>query len=250
MAKMYASTLINVATKELGYLEKKSPQYLNSKTKNAGYNNYTKYGRDYGWNGVYWCCQFAWWCHQKAFGSNYTKNGTIKTAGCDAMMAQFKNLGRFNKTPKVGDFIFFETNRPGHSDHIGIVVNVNSSTVYTIEGNTNAGNTVEPNGGGVVKKSYSRSYSRILGYGHPKFAQEPLKAPKPPIEYGSKGAVVRQLQKCLNQVTHLGLVVDGEYGKKTAEAVKSFKVTAKLQNTDGKHYGNPMYKALKKALKS
>ena len=97
--KMYASDLINVAMKEVGYLEKRSPKYLYSKTKNAGYNNYTKYGKTYGMNGVYWCCEFAWWCHYKAFGSAYTKDETIKTASCEVMRQHFKNKGRFNQIP-------------------------------------------------------------------------------------------------------------------------------------------------------
>ena len=104
--KIYASNLINVAMKEVGYLEKRSPKYLYSKTRNAGYNNYTKYGKAYGMNGVYWCCEFAWWCHHKAFGSAYTKDETIKTASCEVMRQHFKNKGRFNQIPKKGVILF------------------------------------------------------------------------------------------------------------------------------------------------
>ncbi|MCH1978243.1 hypothetical protein MCG44_00545 [Lawsonibacter sp. OA9] len=39
--------LISVASAEVGYLEKKSNSQLDSKTANAGSNNYTKYARDY-----------------------------------------------------------------------------------------------------------------------------------------------------------------------------------------------------------
>ena len=38
--------VINIASNEVGYLEKKSNYRLDSKTANAGYNNYTKYTRD------------------------------------------------------------------------------------------------------------------------------------------------------------------------------------------------------------
>ena len=38
--------VLNIAEAEVGYLEKKTNADLDSKTKNAGYNNYTKYGRD------------------------------------------------------------------------------------------------------------------------------------------------------------------------------------------------------------
>ena len=36
--------VINIALNEVGYLEKKSNAHLESKTENAGYANYTKYG--------------------------------------------------------------------------------------------------------------------------------------------------------------------------------------------------------------
>ena len=38
--------VLKIAEAEVGYLEKKTNADLDSKTKNAGYNNYTKYGRD------------------------------------------------------------------------------------------------------------------------------------------------------------------------------------------------------------
>jgi hypothetical protein len=38
--------IINIAKKEIGYLEKKSNKNLNSAKDNAGYNNYTKYWAD------------------------------------------------------------------------------------------------------------------------------------------------------------------------------------------------------------
>lgn len=247
--KMYASNLINVAMKEVGYLEKRSPKYLYSKTKNAGYNNYTKYGKAYGMNGVYWCCEFAWWCHYKAFGSAYTKDETIKTASCEVMRQHFKNKGRFNQIPKKGDFIFFETTTRGRANHIGIVYKVSGNTVYTIEGNTNAGAGIEPNGGGVAKKSYLRNNPKILGYGHPKYDKKPLTAPAAPLEYKAEGAAVKKLQKCLNKVLHINLTLDGEYGSKTADAVKSFKVKYKISNKNGKHYGKLMKKELNRQLK-
>ena len=38
--------VLKIAEKEIGYLEKKSARDLDSKTGNAGSNNYTKYWRD------------------------------------------------------------------------------------------------------------------------------------------------------------------------------------------------------------
>lgn len=42
-------------------------------------------------------------------------------------------------------------------------------TIYTIEGNTSAGNTLVANGGCVAEKSYAHSYSRISKIFYPKF---------------------------------------------------------------------------------
>lgn len=248
MMKMYKSKLIKTALNEEGYLEKASPSFLNSKTKNAGYNNYTKYGRDYGWNGVYWCCIFVWWCFWKAFG-NSSNELILKTASCEIMRQHFVKKGKYGAKPKKGALIFFKVGTKPGANHIGLVYKVSGSTVYTIEGNTSAGNTVVDNGGGVARKSYSMGYSNILGYGYPDYDSKPLTAPKPSIKSGTQGASVVKLQKCLNKTISADLTIDGDYGKKTADAVKSFKVKYKIRNIDGNIYGKAMYKKLKKILK-
>ncbi len=61
-----AEELIEVARKEIGYLEKASNSKLDEKTANAGERNFTKYGEWYGGNGNYWCQQFVSWCAYKA----------------------------------------------------------------------------------------------------------------------------------------------------------------------------------------
>ena len=57
---------INVALNEVGYEEKASNSMLDDKHANAGDNNYTKYGKWYGGNGLYWCQQFVSWCAYEA----------------------------------------------------------------------------------------------------------------------------------------------------------------------------------------
>ena len=59
-----ASGILRVAAAEVGYLEKASNASLDSKTANAGSNNWTKYGKWYGLNGpeAYWCHMFIGWC--------------------------------------------------------------------------------------------------------------------------------------------------------------------------------------------
>lgn len=56
--------LIATAEAEIGYLEKRSNSNLDSKTGNAGSNNYTKYWRDIkpDYQGQPWCACFVTWC--------------------------------------------------------------------------------------------------------------------------------------------------------------------------------------------
>ena len=53
--------VISLAKAEVGYLEKASNSNLESKTANAGYNNYTKYCRDIkpDYQGQPWCACFV-----------------------------------------------------------------------------------------------------------------------------------------------------------------------------------------------
>lgn len=173
--------VVAVAEAEVGYLEKKSNSNLDSKTGNAGSNNYTKYARDMdktnlyngAKNGYSWCDIFTDWVFTQAFGfQNMLKITNQPTGGCGAgcpYSAQYyRNMGRFYTKPKRGDQIFFKDSS-GEMCHTGIVVGVDSKYVYTIEGNTSNASGVVANGGGVAKKSYSLGYNRIGGYGRPKY---------------------------------------------------------------------------------
>ena len=179
-----AKELIKIAEAEVGYLEKKSNSNLDSKTGNAGYNNYTKYARDLynaGYyngnkNGYAWCDVFVDWlfyqlCNKdaKKAQSMICQSGPLG-AGCYYSMGYYKSAGRFFYTPKVGDQIFFGAG--GDAEHTGVVYAVDSSYVYTIEGNTSSASGVVANGGGVFKKSYSRNYYKIVGYGRPYYDED------------------------------------------------------------------------------
>lgn len=62
--------VLTIARQEIGYLEKRSNSQLDSKTANAGSNNYTKYARDLypSLQGQPWCDMFVDWCMVQAFG--------------------------------------------------------------------------------------------------------------------------------------------------------------------------------------
>lgn len=184
-----AKELIKVAEAEVGYLEKETNKNLDNKTANAGDENYTKYARDFDTkytdfyngkkNGFAWCDMFVDWCFVKAFGVTKALEllGQPKKsygAGCTFSAKYFKKIGCFYTSPKIGDQIFFKDSK-GNPCHTGIVYKVTADKVYTIEGNTSSESGVVANGGAVAKKSYDLTYSRIYGYGRPKYDAEPVK---------------------------------------------------------------------------
>lgn len=169
-------TLISVAENEIGYLEKKSNADLESKTGNAGSANYTKYWRDLcpSLQGNAWCNAFVNWCFVKAFGTADAK----KLLCCSAFSyytptssGYFKSKGQWHTSnPQRGDVIYYKN--ASRICHVGIVYKVDSSYVYTIEGNTSGGSGLVANGGGVASKKYSRSSSYIAGYGRPNYGAQ------------------------------------------------------------------------------
>lgn len=167
-----AEAVVKVAAGEIGYIEKASNSQLDDKTANSGDANYTKYGVVTGTNGDYWCASFVCWCFMQAAGSKQAATAALCggfSAACNSMMNAFKTAQRFDKTPRVGDCIFFVGTRHGGANHVGIVCGIDDQNVYTIEGNTSGGSTVVDNGGCVAAKQYPLNYAKILGYGHPVF---------------------------------------------------------------------------------
>ena len=112
--------ILNVARGELGYKE--------------GANNNTKYGEDYGLNYNPWCQMFIWWIANNA---GIGEDIIPKTASCPTAYNWFKNKGQVipNSEAKAGDIIFFIWTGHTAPDHVGIIENVNSNIITTIEGN-------------------------------------------------------------------------------------------------------------------
>lgn len=169
--------VIAVALDEVGYLEKRSNSNLYDKTANAGSNNYTKYGKemhdvypsvmDYP---AYWCDAFVDWCFYKAYGVATAKSliGGNFDDYTVASAQMYKNKKAwYTSNPKVGDQIFFKNSQ--RICHTGIVYKVDSTYVYTVEGNTSSGSGVVANGGCVATKKYKLTNSSIAGYGRPKY---------------------------------------------------------------------------------
>ena len=134
------SDIVNIAIAELGYKEKASNASLDDKAANAGSNNWTKYARDLAAAGYYngnkngfaWCDVFVDWCFFKAYGAVEGQRIQCQSgplgAGCIYSAQYYQQKGRYDRTPKVGDQVFFQTG--GEIGHTGIVVEVPIQQLY------------------------------------------------------------------------------------------------------------------------
>lgn len=241
-----AADVIRIALAEVGYIEKATNADLDLATANAGVNNWTKYARDL-WkagyyngnkNGYEWCDVFVDWVFFKAFGKTEGQILECQTgelgAACPYSASYYKAQGRYDRNPREGDQVFFQ--RGGKLVHTGIVVDVTSTHIVTVEGNSSHK---------VKKNTYGRSDAYVAGYGHPKYTgiNSPVEAPGSSagimvtenygaavtvrlniLRVGSTGTQVKTVQRILyargirdgnNRETQ----VDGIYGVDTKAAV-------------------------------
>ena len=225
------NALIAVAKNEIGYLEKATNAQLDSKTANAGYNNYTKYWRDVypAYQTQAWCACFVSWLMMTAFGLETAKK-LLKHwpyVYCPTMA----NLFTLYANPQVGDIVIFKHN--GVFTHTGLVIKVQGDKFWTIEGNTSGASGIVANGGGVCQKSYHNSQLPGTKFCRPDYSivtsiksnsttnSSTITTTKNWIEYGDKGNDVTILQTKLNKVGYK-LEVDGICGNATVAAIKDF----------------------------
>ena len=142
-------------------------------------------------------------------------------AGCIYSAQYYQQKGRYDRNPKVGDQVFFQSG--GEIGHTGIVVEVTDSTIVTVEGNSSDQ---------VKKNTYNRSSSYIAGYGHPLYGE-------------SKNAQILLIDKgyyCGGPLRAGRETADGEFGPTTEKSVKGFQTKRNL-TADG-IIGSDTWKAL------
>ena len=162
MTKEYKSALntpermVEIATGEIGYVE--GPK-----------DNETKYGAFTKHNFQPWCGSFLMWCAHKA-GVSIPSVVSVSEG-----MEAFKQMDRLRDKPRVGDLAFFNFTRGAIPQHVGLVIQVNSTSAITcIEGNTSSKN--QSNGGQVEKKPRPPVF--VLAYGRPQYTKkETVKEP-------------------------------------------------------------------------
>lgn len=141
---------------------------LSQKGYTEGANNDTKYGEWYGLNYNPWCAMFVSWC---AFQVGISEDIIPKFAGCTTgfrLMTQMGITTTEKIVPQKGDLIFFDWDRSGDYDHVGIVTDANETSVWTVEGNHNDN---------VDTYVYPINASYIAGYARPHYSEEPKPEP-------------------------------------------------------------------------
>lgn len=131
-------------------------------------SNKTKYGKWFGYDGVFWCAEFVSYVYHHAgfpLGKLQYKNGF---AGCPWAVTHFKETKEVitKEQARPGDIVFFDWNGDGRYDHTGIFngwKDKKAGIMYTIEGNTSLSN--QSNGGEVMSRK--RSCNNVV-FVHPK----------------------------------------------------------------------------------
>lgn len=230
--------VIQLALTQVGYHEQGSnlTKYAQELDRITGFYNGSK-------NGYAWCDVFVDWCFVKAYGVVGAKELLCQPdnscgAGCRFSADYFKAKGRFfRNNPQPGDQIFFSY-QEGEVSHTGLVVEVTSYGVTTVEGNTSDM---------VARRSYALSDARIYGYGRPEWSagaadpepEQPEEEPQPAedipeqdlptallpiVRFGEKSEKVRAIQGILivRDCSCGRWGADGEFGNDTRAAVLAF----------------------------
>lgn len=201
---MTINDILTKARRELGTSE--YPANSNNVKYNTWYYGHLVQGKEYPWCAVFISYLFK------------DEPSLLKrTASCLQMMEWCEAHNLIVQNPQPGDIIFFKyaTNNR-RTNHVGIVESVqNDNSFTTIEGNTSTSSN--DNGGKVMQRRRTRK--NVVGFARPRYSD--LKDYKPTLRKGSKGEMVELLQSLLSLRGYI-LVVDGDFGPNTKDAVVRF----------------------------
>lgn len=158
-----------------------------------GDDEFTVFGQRYGYPNGFWCDMFVSWCADEA---QVSKEAFPRSVNCARHTRAFTALGRYQNsaarggayTPLQGDLILFHDLKSGRIHHVGLVLYIEDSWVFTVEGNALTARLdypaeevsearipeIEPNDYVTVNR-YALEDPRIHGYAVPAYAsREPL----------------------------------------------------------------------------
>ena len=230
----YVERLLQVASEEVGYTED---------------HGRSKYGAWAGDPDAQWCAEFQCWCVDQVdqrWGTSLLRNVYPFYTSSNTGRAWFIRAGRYvvrrgkvdgwgyqwlkgQKTfvrsgdyvPQPGDWVFFNWNGGGDTQHVALVEFCTRNTrsgevaVHVIEGN---------NPSAVARNTYDLNSASILGYGTVRDVADIT------MRFGNQGEKVRLLQEKLAYLGFLDpALVSGHFGDATAEAVRAYQLSRNLR---------------------
>lgn len=103
-----------------------------------------------------WCAVFLTVCYKRAYG----EFPPWAECGCEEMRQKFLSSSLKNpsvRLPQKGDFIFYDWDKDGWSDHVEIIEDVSPNLYFTIGGN---------NDDSVKRRMIEKNSDQILGFGY------------------------------------------------------------------------------------
>jgi len=218
--------VLDLARSQVGYKEGKNNYNIYAKQLDS-----VKYYAPQKKQNTEWCAVFIDYlfymqikdvkkCHEFMHEPAYN----TLSAGAKHMQNYFKKAHAYTKTlPQPGYVAFFGD----PAKHVGIVLEVGSTTVTTIEGNH--GNKVSR----VVRKK-----SEISGYGIVKYSDKKPTGGTCNVELrvlkqGMSGEDVKSMQTLLKQKGYKGkgkvLAIDGDFGPASDDSLRAFQKANKLE---------------------
>lgn len=186
---MSLSRVLDTARGEIGYGE--SPPG----------SNRTKYGAEFGLDGVPWCVIFLWWVFRKA-GEAAAFFAGARTASCGTLLRWYREQGLTVPVELVqpGDIVILNFHGTQDTEHCGIVTETprqNGQTViYTIEGNTSVAGSQDA-GGRVMAKL--RHPSQVVAVLRPQYKPEEPQTIDDITNHWAEPSIRRAIDKGLMQ---------------------------------------------------
>ena len=175
---------------------------------------------------AFWGGCFAWCA---AFVSVVGKETGVDipwSASCTSQRTVWKQRGRWHtdKNIQIGDVVYYDWDKSGDCDHVGIVTNIDSNgTLQVTEGNFGdyASSVTR-----VTNRYIKPTYPYLCGYGRPVFDADDVQPPAPEdvtiyaqIKVGVVGEITRVAQAMLLLNGCNPGELDGDFGNNTRNAV-------------------------------
>lgn len=188
-------------------------------------NNYATYCKDMGYSyRIEWCACFISWLAKKLDITNIIP----VDISCNSQIKKFKALGVWHTDRNIqsGDILYYDWDKSGDADHVGIVEKSENGFLTVIEGNN--GNYPDDR---VRRRKINSESSLIFGYARPDYSRFENKISFPLLRKGDVGTYVKILQVFLTaykyNIGNSG--IDGEFGSDTESAVKQFQKNSEIE---------------------